>query len=69
MRLDWILVDKSAVDAVQVGDRVSAEAGGLPVYRVLKLQDGRAWLRDEDRSADMISPLNRFHWKAASSTK
>jgi hypothetical protein len=47
---------------------VSAEAGGLPVYRVLKLEDGRAWLRDEEHNADMISPLGRFRWKAAQPT-
>jgi hypothetical protein len=67
MRVDWIFVDSATVDSVQVGDLVSAEAGVMPTYRVLALQDGRAWLRDEEHSADMISPLGRFRWKAAPS--
>ncbi|MBV9509494.1 MAG: hypothetical protein JO303_04350 [Caulobacteraceae bacterium] len=66
MHVEWTFVDRELADAVEVGDRVSAEAGGLPVYRVLKLQDGRAWLRDEEHMSDMISPLDRFHWKATS---
>ena len=65
MRVDWILLDTDFPGAVRVGDLVSAEAGGLPTYRVLALKDGRAWLRDEEHSADMISPLGRFRWKAA----
>jgi hypothetical protein len=68
MRIDWVFVAGEAYESVHVGDLVSAEAGGLPVYRVLKLEDGRAWLRDEEHSADMISPLGRFRWKAAQPT-
>ena len=67
MRVDWVFVDVGATDSVHVGDLVSAEAGGLPTYRVLALQEGRVWLRDEDHNADMISPLGRFRWKAAPS--
>jgi hypothetical protein len=67
MRVDWVLLDSAAPSSVKVGDLVSAEAGGLPTYRVLALQDGRAWLRDEEHSADMISPVGRFRWKAAPS--
>ena len=65
MRVDWLFVAGDAEAMIQVGDRVSAEAGGLPTYRVLALEDGRAWLRDEEHSADMISPIGRFRWKAA----
>jgi hypothetical protein len=43
---------------------VSVEAGGTPTYRVLRLDDGRAWLRDEVRQMDRVSPLSLFHWKA-----
>ena len=67
MRVDWLFVAGEAASLVQVGDLVSAEAGGLPSYRVLKLEDGRAWLRDEDHNADLISPIGRFRWKAAPS--
>ena len=67
MRVDWILLDDPASGALRVGDLVSAEAGGLPTYRILDLRDGRAWLRDEAHNADLISPVGRFRWKAAPS--
>jgi hypothetical protein len=59
--LDWTLVGK---DAVQVGDIVSAEAGGMPIYRVVALADGQAWLREEEHAGDQVLPLGRLHWKA-----
>ena len=60
--VDWALVAK---DAVNVGDEVSADAGGMPIYRVVALADGLAWLQD-DRHADLRqAPLDRFPWKAA----
>ncbi|MBV9997424.1 MAG: hypothetical protein JO127_19655 [Caulobacteraceae bacterium] len=64
MRVDWVLLNEAAQAGVQVGDRVSAEAGGAPIYRVLQLHDGRAWLREEGRGMDRIAPLSQFHWKA-----
>ncbi len=64
MRLNWVLVDKRAPDAVRIGDLVSADAGGLPVYRVLGAENGRIRLRDEQRQTDRIAPLSQFHWKA-----
>jgi hypothetical protein len=64
MRVDWILMDAAATGAIDIGDLVSADAGGLPTYRVMALEDGRAWLRDEARGMDCISPVSRFHWKA-----
>jgi hypothetical protein len=64
MRVDWVLLDEAARREVQVGDLVSVEAGGAPTWRVLKLTDGRAWLRDDAGHMDCISPINQFHWKA-----
>jgi len=64
MRVDWVLLDEAAQRQVQVGDLVSVEAGGAPTWRVLKLTEGRAWLRDEVRGMDCVSALNQFHWKA-----
>ena len=63
MRVDWVLLDEGGMDGVRIGDLVSAEAGGLPTYRVVALKDGRAWLRDQHTGADRISPLSCFHWK------
>ena len=63
MRVDWVLLNEAAQAEVQVGDVVSVEAGGAPTWRVLKLTDGRAWLRDEARGMDCVSALSQFHWK------
>ncbi|MGH6958517.1 MAG: hypothetical protein ACREEW_17770 [Caulobacteraceae bacterium] len=65
MRVDWVLLDETAQAEVQVGDLVSVEAGGAPTLRVLRLSGGRAWLRDEIRGLDWVSPLSEFHWKAS----
>jgi hypothetical protein len=64
MRVDWTLLDERGQAEVQVGDLVSVEAGGAPTFRVLRLMAGRAWLRDESRQMDCVSPLSEFHWKA-----
>ena len=61
--IDWVYFDGG--DAVSPGDLVSAEAGGMPIYRVISLTHGRAWLRDLRDGADHVAPLNGFHWKAA----
>jgi hypothetical protein len=58
----WNIIDRGHI---AVGDRVSAEAGGLPVYRVLALQDRRLWLREEQTGRDHITPLDAMHWKLA----
>jgi hypothetical protein len=65
MRVDWVLLNEAAQAEVQVGDVVSVEAGGAPTYRVLRLAEGRAWLRDETRQMDCVAPLSQFHWKAS----
>jgi len=64
MRVDWVLLDETAKAAVRIGDLVSAEAGGTPTWRVMKLADGRAWLRDDVSRMDCIASLSQFHWKA-----
>ena len=64
MRVDWVLLDEAAQAEVGVGDRVSVEAGGAPTWRVMRLADGRAWLRDDAGRMDYVAPLSQFHWKA-----
>ncbi len=64
-RIDWEFFDRGGDDAVGVGDLVSAAAGGLPIYRVMSLAAGRAWLRDIDGGPDRVTPLAEFHWKAS----
>lgn len=51
-------------DAVAQGDLLSTEAGGMPIYQVISLTHGRAWLRDLRDRSDHIGPLDGFHWKA-----
>jgi hypothetical protein len=64
MRVDWVLLDESEKARVEVGDLVSVEAGGAPTWRVMRLADGRAWLRDDAGRLDYVAPLSQFHWKA-----
>lgn len=60
--LEWIPLSDGALE---VGDVVSADAGGMPVYRVVALAGRQAWLRGERQPADQLMPLNHFRWKAA----
>ncbi|MGA2951872.1 MAG: hypothetical protein ABSD80_06525 [Caulobacteraceae bacterium] len=64
-QIDWQFMDSDAARTVREGDIVSAAAGGLPIYKVMNLEGGRAWLRDIDTGADQVTPLTLFHWKAA----
>jgi len=60
--IEWVLLTK---DAVKAGDLVSADAGGMPIYRVIAIENGRAWLQCEGRPALQTAPLDRFYWRAA----
>ena len=63
--VDWVLL---AEHAAEVGDVVCADAGGgMPIYRVVAVKDGQAWVQDDQQPAAQIMPLARFHWKAAAS--
>jgi hypothetical protein len=61
--VDWVLVTRDA--SIEIGDIVSTDAGGMPVYRVVALAGGKAVLNDEQHSASLEMPVDRFHWKAA----
>jgi hypothetical protein len=62
--VDWVLLKK---DAVKVGDLVSTDAGGMPIYRVVAIDSDRAWLRLDAKAELQAMPLDHFHWKAANS--
>lgn len=66
--IDWQYLDPPTANTVKVGDLVSAEAGGLPIYQVMALSDGRVWLREEHDGIDRVAPLSAFHWKACAET-
>ena len=61
--IEWVHLDLAAPNALQVGDVVSAAAGGLPTYRVVALADQQAWVRDDDHAAIRLLPISRLHWK------
>ena len=63
--IDWEFLDGQTARSVRAGDIVSADAGGLPIFRVMSLEAGRAWLREIDTGADRVGPLTGFHWRAA----
>ena len=67
--IDWQYLDLPSDRTVRIGDLVSADAGGLPIYQVMALSGGRAWLREEHDGIDRIAPLSAFHWKACVAAK
>jgi hypothetical protein len=62
--IDWEFLDGQSARGVRAGDIVSAEAGGLPIFRIMSLDNGRAWLRDIETGADQVTGLTAFHWRA-----
>lgn len=61
---DWVLLEP-ATDLVEVGDHLSVDAGGMPIFEVVAVSDGLVCLRDERRSEHQIRSLERFLWRAA----
>lgn len=62
--IDWVYMDRADEAQVQQGELISADAGGLPIYRVMSLANGRVWLRDTRDGSDRVGVLHSFHWKA-----
>ncbi len=56
----WVTIPRGGLKS---GDLVSAEAGGLPIYRVLEVHDQRTWLREERTGRDHIAPVSALRWK------
>jgi hypothetical protein len=67
--IDWVYLNTVFEGEARVGDRVSAQAGGLPIYRIIALRDGRAWLKDVEDGSDRVTPLSAFPWKALPSPR
>ena len=62
--LQWELLDHNAADAVRNGDLVSAEAGGMPIYRVNGLEGLEVRLdAAPERPSAAIMPLDAFRWR------
>lgn len=63
-QIDWRYLDEAEQPSLKVGEVVSTDAGGMPIYRIMSLGDGRAWLRNLDDGSDLLTPLSGFHWRA-----
>ncbi len=63
--VEWVLLDHGSPNPVKVGDVVSADAGGMPIYLVVGLGDGEVLVGDEGHCAIHAVPLDRFQWKGA----
>ena len=63
--VDWALLDHTASEPVRVGDMVSTDAGGMPIYRVMAFANGRALLAGESQSPARDMPLDAFRWRGA----
>ena len=63
--VDWALLDHAAREPVRVGDMVSTDAGGMPIFRVLAFEGGRALLEGERHAPARDMPLTAFRWRGA----
>lgn len=64
--IDWMLLDHAAAEPVAVGDLLSVDAGGMPIYRVTKVAPGHVWVGGERDPAEREMPLALFRWRGAS---
>ena len=62
--IDWVFLNKAGQAEVNVGELISADAGGLPIYQVMAIRDGRVWVKDLQDGVDRVTPVSAFHWKA-----
>jgi hypothetical protein len=63
--IEWKLLDHAAEAPVAVGDLVSSDAGGMPIYRVVGLERGRAWLgAGAAAPGARLMSLDGFRWRA-----
>jgi hypothetical protein len=62
--IEWVYLDRASERDVRPGELISAEAGGLPIYQVVSLSNGRAWLKNLRDGSDRVGAISEFHWKA-----
>ena len=61
--VDWALLDHAAREPVAVGDMVSADAGGMPIYSVVAVEQGRAWVAARLGAPARLVPLDGLRWR------
>ena len=62
--VQWTPLELGTPESVQVGDLVSADAGGMPIYKVMGFDAGRVMLAGDTSPAPRHMPLELFRWKA-----
>ena len=62
--VDWALLDHTAAEPVTVGDLVSVDAGGMPIYRVVQLAGALVRVAGE-HGGERDLPLDLFRWRGA----
>lgn len=60
--VDWALLDHTAADPVTVGDLVSVDAGGMPIYRVVQVAGAQVRVAGE-HGGERDLPLDLFRWR------
>jgi hypothetical protein len=62
--VDWALLDHTAAEPVTVGDLVSVDAGGMPIYRVMQVAGATVRVEGE-HGGEREMPLGLFRWRGA----
>jgi hypothetical protein len=60
--IDWIL-SEYAPGPPKVGDLLSVEPGGMPIYQVTEVSGGLVSLRDETHPPVQVRSLDGFRWR------
>ena len=63
--IDWHILDHKAAQPVAIGDVVSVDAGGMPIYRVMAVEAGRVLLGGERDPSPRVMALDSFRWRGA----
>ena len=66
--VEWALLDHAAQEPVAVGDLVSVDAGGMPIYQVVKLEGPIVWVGGQRGESAQRMPLELFRWKGHAAT-
>jgi hypothetical protein len=66
--VDWTPLDHAAREPVRIGDMISADAGGMPIYRVIAVEKGQAWVAPAQVASAQgapvrAMPLDGFAWR------
>jgi len=63
LAIDWVPLDHAAREPVMIGDLVSAGIDDLPVYRVMALDEDRAWVITHPGAPQRMMSLTAMRWR------